>query len=410
MRKRFVFLALLISFGALVFAFELKDGDRVAFYGDSITEMGGYVRDIQDYVITRYPDLKISFINLGIGGDRVSGGAAGPIDRRISRDVVPYQPTVVTICLGMNDGEYQPFKQEIYDRYYKGLEHIVSRIRKECPKARLFILGPPAFDDVTRGDSTYNNSLRRISDGAKLIAKKYKAKFVDTNTPMVKVLEALKKNGSNALILPDRVHPDPGGHWIMAHAVLKAWGATAEVASIKIDVVECNATAKNADVLMVARNTKGVSFTTKQHRLPLPLDLNHASIKAVFDVTSIEKDLSREMLVVSGLESGNFLLKVNETELGQFSAKQLATGINVASNPGFPLQHQALALAKKTNERHALAYLIWRRIYVPAWDEPKQATDKDWPPVRWKEAEDMLAVEQASVKAQGWLRWVIVKQ
>ena len=35
--------------------FGLRDGDRVVFYGDSITQEGGYGRFVEEYVGTRFP-------------------------------------------------------------------------------------------------------------------------------------------------------------------------------------------------------------------------------------------------------------------------------------------------------------------------------------------------------------------
>ena len=67
--------------------FALHDGDRVTFYGDSITEQRQYTEDVEEYVLTRYPDWKVSFHNAGVGGDKVSGGWGGPIDLRLDRDV-----------------------------------------------------------------------------------------------------------------------------------------------------------------------------------------------------------------------------------------------------------------------------------------------------------------------------------
>src|SRR5512137_2763390 len=84
--------------------FALKDGDRVVFYGDSITDQRLYTTFTETYVLTRFPQRKIEFIHSGWGGDRVTGGGGGPIDLRLQRDVIAYRPTVVTIMLGMNDG------------------------------------------------------------------------------------------------------------------------------------------------------------------------------------------------------------------------------------------------------------------------------------------------------------------
>src|SRR5262245_48422298 len=89
--------------------FYLKDGDRVVFYGDSITEQRLYTTFTETYVLTRFPKLKVSFVHSGVGGDRVTGGWAGDIDLRLNRDVFAHQPTVMTIMLGMNDGSSRAF-------------------------------------------------------------------------------------------------------------------------------------------------------------------------------------------------------------------------------------------------------------------------------------------------------------
>jgi lysophospholipase L1-like esterase len=89
-------------------AFALHDGDRVTFYGDSITDQREYTEDVEEFVLTRYPAWKVSFHNAGVGGDKVTGGGAGPIDLRLDRDVFAWHPDVITIMLGMNDFFYQP--------------------------------------------------------------------------------------------------------------------------------------------------------------------------------------------------------------------------------------------------------------------------------------------------------------
>ena len=55
--------------------FFLKNGDRICFYGDSITEQRFYTTDVELYVRTRFPKLHVRFVNSGVGGDRVSAGS-----------------------------------------------------------------------------------------------------------------------------------------------------------------------------------------------------------------------------------------------------------------------------------------------------------------------------------------------
>src|SRR5204863_9744411 len=103
--------------------FHLRNGDRVVFYGDSITDQRLYTTFTETYVVTRFPRLDVHFVHSGWGGDRVSGGGGGPIDVRLQRDVFAYKPTVMTSMLGMNDASYRKFDEAIFDKYKTGYEH-----------------------------------------------------------------------------------------------------------------------------------------------------------------------------------------------------------------------------------------------------------------------------------------------
>src|SRR5262249_2676764 len=94
--------------------FYLRKGDRVGFYGDSSPEQRHYTNCVETSVVTRFPSWQLYFVHSGWGGDRVNGGSGGRIGRRLHRDILPYQPTVVTIMLGMNDASYRPFDQRIF--------------------------------------------------------------------------------------------------------------------------------------------------------------------------------------------------------------------------------------------------------------------------------------------------------
>ena len=74
---KFAFRKLLFTSLALAFLtanarageFFIKDGDRVVFLGDSITEQRLYTTYLEAYALTRHPEWKLWFRNVGWGGD-----------------------------------------------------------------------------------------------------------------------------------------------------------------------------------------------------------------------------------------------------------------------------------------------------------------------------------------------------
>src|SRR6266568_3038691 len=156
-------------------SFALKDGDRVVFYGDSITDQRLYTTFTETYVVTRFPKLDASFVHSGWGGDRVTGGGGGPIDLRLQRDVFAYKPAVMTVMLGMNDGSYRAFDPHIFDTYASGYQHIVEAVKAALPHIRLTLIQPSPFDDVTRApnfEGGYNAVLVRYGQFVKELAEK----------------------------------------------------------------------------------------------------------------------------------------------------------------------------------------------------------------------------------------------
>ena len=194
MKKTILSLLMLVALASSTPAgenpFHLKKGDRVVFYGDSITDQRLYTTFVETFVVTRFPDLKVSFVHSGWGGDRVSGGAGGGIDLRLQRDVFAYKPTVMTVMLGMNDASYKPFDAETYHQYTNGYQHIVDSVKQNSPTTRMTLVQPSPFDDVTQPpkfEGGYNEVLVRYGDYVKNLASREHLDLADLNTAVVAV-------------------------------------------------------------------------------------------------------------------------------------------------------------------------------------------------------------------------------
>ena len=214
---------------------ELNDGDTLVFLGDSITHQCLYTQYIEDYFYTRYPNQRIHFHNSGVGGDRANDALI-----RFEEDVAKFNPKYVTILLGMNDGTYTNFKQDVFDTYEDDMTELLDRIAAENAKA--IPMTPTMFDSRAakmrgRGervlrDDYYNAVLSFYGMWLQEKAFDRGLGFVDMHSPLNDLTIEQRKTDPNFTLIRDSVHPGPGGQVIMALAVLEDMHANRQVSGI----------------------------------------------------------------------------------------------------------------------------------------------------------------------------------
>jgi lysophospholipase L1-like esterase len=349
--------------------FAIKEGDRIAFYGDSITDQRLYTTFVETYIVTRFPALNVSFVHSGWGGDRVTGGGGGPIDRRLARDVFAYKPSVVTVMLGMNDGSYRPFDQKIFDVYAKGYQHLVESLKSNLPGVRITLIQPSPYDDVTRKptfEGGYNQVLVRYGEFVKNLAEKEGAGVADLNTSVVAALKkAAEINSTGAQeLIRDRIHPGPAGQLLMALALLKAWNAPALVASVEIDAASAKVIKEENTKLDNLQVNGTISWTQLDTALPMPIDLNNSGIALAVKASEVEQTLNQETLKVQGAQASKYALKIDGGDIAELTREQLAAGVNLGELDT-PMYRQAKAVHDLTLQHNNLHFLRWRTMQVP---------------------------------------------
>lgn len=353
--------------------FYLKDGDRVVFYGDSITDQRLYTTFTETYVVTRFPQMKVAFVHSGWGGDRVTGGGGGPIDLRLQRDVFAYKPNVMTIMLGMNDGSYRAFDQKIFDTFANGYRHIIQSVKATLPGIRITVIQPSPYDDVTRDpnfEGGYNAVLVRYGDFVKAMAGSEKLTVADLNSPIVAALRKANELDAETAkkIVPDRVHPGPVGHLLMAEALLKAWNAPATVAAVEIAAAGKRVVnAENTDVSGL--ETGGtISWTETDKALPMPLNMQDTVLALALRASDFVDALDSEPLRVTGLTAARYTLQIDGDTVGTFTKEELASGINLATLPT-PMAKQAATVHDLTLKHNTVHFARWRQVQVPLANE-----------------------------------------
>jgi lysophospholipase L1-like esterase len=371
-------------------AFALHDGDRVTFYGDSITDQREYTEDVEEYVLTRFPAWDVSFHNAGVGGDKVTGGGAGPIDLRLDRDVFAWHPNIVTVMLGMNDFYYRPDQPGIYSTYTDGYRHLVDSLKKNDPGVRITLIEPSPYDDISRTSSGNNAVLLKYSAFVAELAQEQGAQVADFNTPVTDVLKGVYAASPTLApqIIPDRVHPQQGGHWIMAESLLKSWHAPSLVTSVAIDGgVKPTADATNTAITDLTRakgkiNTK-LNWTQTDKALPLPFPSPEVDpvLALVLRYSDVTAALDQETLKVSSLAAGSYVLLIDGRKIGSFTEAQLAAGINL-STMETPMLEQARLVAfdtERVNFLESQRFQIIRSSTTPEQLETAQALADAYP-------------------------------
>ena len=370
-----VFVPILLSPAPVKAAdFYLKNGDRVVFYGDSITDQRLYTTFTETFILTRFPKTDITFVHSGWGGDRVGGGGGGPIDRRLARDVFAYKPTVMTIMLGMNDASYRAFEPKIFETYTKGFEHIIDSVKTTVPGIRITLIQPSPFDDVTQTpkfEGGYNAVLVRYGDFLKELAKKEGLDIADLNTYVVEATKkAFESDPENAKKLnPDRVHPASSGQLLMAAALLKAWNAPAEVSHLEIKVSGDDLTMKSDSILPNSKVKDGtLTWTQRDNALPFPLNLKDPLIDLALRSSDFVQTLNMQPLEIKGLAKGDYTLSIDGEDVGSFTSDQFSAGVNLATLPT-PMVKQAADVHALTLKHNNIHFMRWRTVEVPLQNE-----------------------------------------
>jgi lysophospholipase L1-like esterase len=334
----------------------LKSGDRMVFLGDSITEQRIHTRYVMDFFTLRYPNLDISFRNAGWSGHKATDGL-----KRLDRDVLSLKPAVVSICFGMNDGNYKAFEQAGYDTYMAAMTQLVDELTKA--KVKTVLLTPGCIDPSKSnkpGMEVYNDTLTRYAQGVLELAKKNELPSFDLDSLMLDIQKRGKADDPAFTIVSatDAIHPSNPGQSVMAYALLKALGATDQASGLAIDAAAGKATPDRCKVTDLKATPDLITFTRTDEALPTYLDRDARNIAKYFP---FDEEMNRYPLTVMGLKKVDYVLTVEGTIVGTFPGDELAKGVNLAALPG-PWATLAETVNTLSKEQEDIYYTRWRSI------------------------------------------------
>jgi lysophospholipase L1-like esterase len=351
--------------------FFFKDGDVIVVMGDSITEQHLYSNYLEMWTLSRFPAWKLEFHNVGIGGDRSTGG-----NSRFKRDVPSFKATAMTVDFGMNDGGYRPFDARGFKTYMDGLNGIAKQAR--AAGIRVAWLTPSPVEKTETGPAIegYNETLQKYSQGVKDMAAAQGAAFADQFHPFVAIIDKVREEKPANRISGDAVHPGSPGQAIMAWAILKGLNFPRLVSCAEIDAATGTAVkAENCKLDAVAGTERGVKFQRQDQALPF----FPAEATSILRWVPILEELNEYGLKVTGLKAGQYDVLLDGAKVAQHSDAELAAGVNLAAavlKTG-PIAAQVnaawKALVAKNQFHHDRIFNSFLRnaAFIPDWLELK---------------------------------------
>lgn len=363
-------------------------GSRVAIVGDSITEQKLYSKYVECWLLACSGIPNIRVMQFGWGGETAAGFA-----NRADNDLGVFDPDVVTLCYGMNDGGYQPWKEEIGDAYEKNMRTVLDRLAALDVKS--IVVGSPGAVDTnffrpgqSMGDRpahvAYNDTLAHLRDIDRRLALEKGQRFADVHAAMVDAMT--KANGSLGprydVCGGDGFHPGPNGQLLMAYAFLVGLGVDGSIGDITVDLTAGKAGGTPGQtVLGMTRDGGGVAAEIESSRWPFCFEgdgISSGGTRSILPFVPFNDDLNRYRLRVTGIATPAANVTWG-TETKAFTREQLAAGVNLAAEfPRTPFDEpfarfQAAVAEKQNYETFMIKQIVTDFRHIPGLDADADA-------------------------------------
>lgn len=310
---------------------QLPPDARVAIIGDSITEQKQYSKFIETYLLACLGRKDITCFQFGWSGETAAGFKA-----RLENDLSVFNPTVATLCYGMNDGRYVPYAEAIGNDYAANMKAVLTKL--QALGVKNIVVGTPGAVDTkyfmkasgTTPDQ-YNDNLSHLAALDQKMAEEMKLAFTNVHTLMIDAMAKGKAaNGADYDVCgKDGVHPGANGHLLMAMAYLKGLGCDGNIGEITVDLKGKSTASPGHKII----GNNGANIELESTTWPFCFDADlkaSGSTRSILPFCSFNDDLNRLTLRVKNLDAAKAKVTWG-TESKEFSKEQLTKGINLAA-------------------------------------------------------------------------------
>lgn len=176
---------------------------NLVMLGDSLTYgYGVYKKDsVAALLQNRFKELNI--INSGVNGDTTREAIV-----RLKKDVLDYNPDIVTILFGSNDCAPSEYSYVTVFEFEKNLDTIIKSIYNQNSKTEIILITPPPVDETVFMPWTTNKRLLPYCEAIRKKSEEYSCHLCDFNVYLTQ-----KSNGElESFLQEDGCHLSEKGY------------------------------------------------------------------------------------------------------------------------------------------------------------------------------------------------------
>lgn len=309
--------------------FELVDGDRVAFVGNTFFERDLKYNHLETALAARWPGRAVTFRNLGWDGDTVWGdaragfGSAADGFNGLSKHVADLKPTVIFVAYGLSESFAGPGG---VDPFVAQLDRMLDMLSRT--QARIVLLSPLRHEDLGRplpDPTDHNRDLRLYVDALAKVASRRSYDFVNLFDLTGSKEQPLTQNG---------IHLNDRGYRAATWTIERALGLAPLPWDVSIDA-RGKALGHGTTLSDLQASPGGVRFTALDGTLPS----------------------GGRTLKVDGLAPGRYSLAIDGAAVVTASAEEWARGVALSKGPEFVQVEKLRAHITGKNTHY---YHYWR--------------------------------------------------
>lgn len=239
--------------------FEIKNGDRVLFIGDTLIEREGNYGFLETRLHEQFRDRQFTVRNLGFSADTPLGWSRASFDPaakgmdRIKEQVALVKPTVVFVGYGMaaslqessdrrNDPTMNPdparygAEPMTADRFKKELGQLLDAITEVSGQVRFVLLSPIKHEDLRPGrpglpdPERHNTLIEQYSKATEQLASERAARFVKVTdfatSDLSKLAASLARTAdpTETALTTNGIHLTENGYRLWEDTILQSLG------------------------------------------------------------------------------------------------------------------------------------------------------------------------------------------